>query len=95
MAPSGVVVTTATYQPDVAAVIVSLRAQAEKIRAARLKKLGPLSDDERRTLESVTARILERFLELPATRLTQAASASEGATYVDAVRRLFGLGQDA
>lgn len=87
--------TTATYQPDVAAVIVSLRAQAEKIRAARLAKLGSLSDNERRTLESVTARILDRFLDLPATRLTEAASAKEGATYADAVRRLFGLGEDA
>jgi glutamyl-tRNA reductase len=95
VAPGGVVVTTATYEPDVAAVIVSLRAQAEKIRAARLAKLGPLADDERRTLESVTARILDRFLALPAVRLTQVASTAEGATYADAVRRLFGLGEDA
>jgi glutamyl-tRNA reductase len=87
--------TTATYEPDAAAVIVSLRARAEKIRAARLAKLGPLSGDQRRRLESVTARILDRFLELPASCLSQAGSAVERATYADAVQRLFGLGEDA
>ena len=87
--------TTATYQPDVVAVVASLRAHAEKIRAARLAKLGALSGNERRTAESVTARILDRFLDVPVLRLTQAASAAEGATYADAVRCLFGLGEDA
>lgn len=87
--------TTVTYQPDVAAVIASLRAHAEKIRVARLAKLGRLSGNERRTLELVTAQILNRFLDLPAMRLTQATSAIEGATYADAVRCLFGLGEDA
>jgi len=87
--------TTITYPPDAATVVASLRAHAEKIRAARLEKLGPLSDHERRKLEFVTARILDRFLALPATRLTQAGSAVERATYADAVQRLFGLGEDA
>jgi glutamyl-tRNA reductase len=88
-------VTTATYQPDAADVIASLRAQAEKIRAARLEKLGPLSDHERRMLESVTGRILDRFLDVPAMRLMQAGSAVERASYADAVQRLFGLHDDA
>ncbi len=81
--------------PDVVAVVASLRAHAEKIRAAQLAKLGRLSGNERRTVELVTAQILNRFLDLPAVRLTQAASAAETATYADAVRRLFGLGEYA
>jgi glutamyl-tRNA reductase len=90
------VTTTAyAYPLDVTAVVAALRAHAEEIRAARLAKVGTLSDDGRRRLESVTVRILDRFLDLPAARLSQAGSAAERATYADDVRCLFGLGEKA
>ena len=49
------------------------------------------TDDERRTLESVTAQILNKLLHLPTVRMKEAAVSADGAAYADAVRHLFGL----
>ena len=81
---------------DVVPAIASLRARAEEIRSAELAKVnGRVSDDERRTLESVTAQILNKLLHLPTVRMKEAAVGSEGAVYADAVRHLFGLEEEA
>jgi glutamyl-tRNA reductase len=79
---------------EVVPAITSLRARAEQIRAAELAKLGGLTEQERRTVESVTAQILNKLLHLPTVRMKQAAAAAEGATYADAVRHLFGLEEE-
>ena len=76
---------------DVVPAIASLRARAEEIRSAELAKVR-VSDDERRTLESVTAQILNKLLHLPTVRMKEAAVSSDGAVYADAVKHLFGLG---
>jgi glutamyl-tRNA reductase len=78
---------------DVVPAIASLRARAEEIRAAELAKLR-VTDDERRTLESVTAQILNKLLHLPTVRMKEAAVSSDGAVYADAVKHLFGLEED-
>jgi len=75
---------------DVVPAIASLRALAEEIRSAELAKVR-VSDDERRTLESVTAQILNKLLHLPTVRMKEAAVSADGAVYADAVRHLFGL----
>ncbi|HZT92790.1 MAG TPA: glutamyl-tRNA reductase [Gaiellaceae bacterium] len=75
---------------DVVPAIASLRARAEEIRSAELAKVR-VSDDERRTLESVTAQILNKLLHLPTVRMKEAAVGPDGAMYADAVRHLFGL----
>ena len=79
---------------EVVPAIASLRARAEEIRAAELAKLGRLSEQERRTVESVTAQILNKLLHLPTVRMKQAAAAAEGASYAQAVRHLFGLEEE-
>lgn len=80
---------------DVVPAIASLRARAEEIRSAELAKVdGRVSDDERRTLESVTAQILNKLLHLPTVRMKEAAIGSDGAAYADAVRHLFGLEEE-
>jgi glutamyl-tRNA reductase len=79
---------------EVVPAITSLRARAEEIRAAELAKLGHLSGDERRRVESVTAQILNKLLHLPTVRMKEAAAANEGAAYADAVRHLFGLEEE-
>lgn len=77
---------------DVVPAIASLRARAEEIRTAELAKVeGRISDDERRTLESVTAQIVNKLLHLPTVRMKEAAVGADGAAYADAVRHLFGL----
>ena len=42
----------------------------------------------------MTSRIVDKLLHLPTVRMKEAAAA-EGAGYADAVRYLFGLGEDA
>ena len=76
---------------EVVPAITSLRARAEEIRGAELAKLGRLSDDERRTVEAVTAQIINKLLHLPTVRMKEAAAADQGAAYADAVKHLFGL----
>jgi len=75
---------------DVVPAIASLRARAEEIRSAELAKLH-VSEDERRTIESVTAQILNKLLHLPTIRMKEAAVNADGVAYANAVRHLFGL----
>ena len=79
---------------EVVPAITSLRGRAEEIRVAELAKLGRLSDDERRTVEAVTAQIINKLLHLPTVRMKEAAAADEGAAYAHAVRHLFGLEEE-
>ena len=80
---------------DVVPAIASLRARAEEIRSAELAKVnGRVTDDERRTLESVTSQILNKLLHLPTVRMKEAAVSADGAAYADAVRHLFGLEEE-
>jgi glutamyl-tRNA reductase len=83
---------------DVVPAIASLRARAEEIRAAELRKaesrLERLSDAERSVVEAVTAQIVNKLLHLPTVRMKEAAAAADGVLYADAVRHLFGLGED-
>jgi glutamyl-tRNA reductase len=83
---------------DVVPAIASLRARAEEIREAELEKaeslLGRLDEGQRRAVEAVTAQIVNKLLHLPTVRLKQAAAAADGVLYAEAVRHLFGLGED-
>ena len=83
---------------DVVPAIASLRARAEEIRAGELAKaetaLERLSDGERRAVELLTAQIVNKLLHLPTVRMKEAAAAADGVLYADAVRHLFGLGDD-
>ena len=83
---------------DVVPAIASLRARAEEIRTAELRKaesrLERLSEAERSAVESITAQIVNKLLHLPTVRMKQAAAAADGVLYADAVRHLFGLGED-
>jgi glutamyl-tRNA reductase len=83
---------------DVVPAIASLRARAEEIREAELRKaegvLGRLDESQRRAVESITSQIVNKLLHLPTVRLKQAAAAADGGGYADAVRHLFGLGED-
>ena len=83
---------------DVVPAIASLRARAEEIREAELRKaeslLGRLDESQRRAVEAVTAQIVNKLLHLPTVRLKQAAAAADGVLYAEAVRHLFGLGED-
>lgn len=80
---------------EVVPAIASLRARAEEIRIRELaraeRRLGRLTESERRTVESITAQIMNKLLHLPTVRMKQAAATSDGTLYADAVQHLFGL----
>jgi glutamyl-tRNA reductase len=76
---------------DVVPAIAELRERAEEIRAGELARLGRLSENERRLVESATSGIVNKLLHLPTVRLKEAAAGADGAVYADAVRHLFGL----
>jgi len=83
---------------DVVPAIASLRARAEEIREAELQKaealLGRLDESQRRAVEAVTAQIVNKLLHQPTVRMKQAAVSADGVLYAEAVRHLFGLGED-
>jgi glutamyl-tRNA reductase len=80
---------------DVVPAIASLRARAEEIRRAELDRVAArLSEGEREALESVTSRLVDKLLHLPTVRMKQAAVTADGVVYADAVRHLFGLGEE-
>jgi glutamyl-tRNA reductase len=83
---------------DVLPAITSLRAKAEEIREAELHKadalLERLDESQRRAVEAVTTQIVNKLLHLPTVRMKQAAAAADGVLYAEAVRHLFGLGED-
>jgi glutamyl-tRNA reductase len=82
---------------DVVPAIASLRARAEEIRARELARarLGGLSEQDRRAVESLTAQIVSKLLHLPTVRMKEAAAGADGGAYADVVRDLFGLEDDA
>jgi glutamyl-tRNA reductase len=83
---------------EVVPAIMSLRAHAEEIREAELRKaeglLGRLDDTERQAVEAITSQIVNKLLHLPTVRMKQAAVSPDGVLYAEAVRHLFGLGKD-
>ena len=84
---------------DVAPAIASLRAMAEEIRESELERararLEKLTEAERRAVETVTTRIVDKLLHAPTVKMKEAAAGADGAVYADALRHLFGLGDDA
>jgi glutamyl-tRNA reductase len=83
---------------EVVPAIASLRARAEEIRRGELRRaearLGRLTEAERTVVEAVTTQIVNKLLHLPTVRMKQAAAAADGVLYAEAVRHLFGLGED-
>jgi len=84
---------------DVVPAIASLRALAEQIRESELERartrLDRLTEAERRAVEAVTSRIVDKLLHGPTVKMKEAAAGADGAVYADALRHLFGLGDDA
>ena len=80
---------------EVVPAIASLRAHAEEIRAAEFERVrGRLSSSDQEVVESITTRIVDKLLHLPTVRLKEAAAGADGGSYAQAVRHLFGLGDN-
>ena len=80
---------------DVVPAIRLLRKRAEQIREAELARvegrLAGLTARERRTVDSVTAQIMNKLLHAPTVRVKEASAGAEGGSYAEALRHLFDL----
>jgi glutamyl-tRNA reductase len=78
-------------------VVREFRDEMERVRAAELatalKRLGPLSDEQRETIEHFSRSLMNKFLHEPSVRLKAAAANGRGLGVVDAARYLFALGE--
>ena len=84
---------------EVVPTITALRTKAEEIRRTELNKfiskLGTLTPEEREVVEGLAASIVNKLLHSPLVVLKDEANSSNGAMYVEAVRRLFHLDKDS
>ena len=80
-------------------VVREFRDEMERVRSAELagalKRLGPLSSEQRETLEHFSRSLMNKFLHEPSVRLKAAAANGRGLGVVDAARYLFALGEKA
>ena len=78
-------------------VVREFREEMDKVRntelAAALRRLGPLSAEQRETLEHFSKALMNKFLHEPSVRLKAAAANGRGLGVVDAARYLFALGE--
>jgi glutamyl-tRNA reductase len=78
--------------------IVALRQKLEEIRKRELEKslgasLKELSERERQALEDMTTAIINKILHSPITHLKRQSEEQDEARYVEALKRLFDLGE--
>ncbi|MGH9627516.1 MAG: glutamyl-tRNA reductase, partial [Bryobacteraceae bacterium] len=75
--------------------IASLHGQLEKIRVAEMERvrgrLGPLTPQQEEALEALTRGIMKKIAHSPISELRRHAGSPEGASLVDAIRRVFRL----
>jgi glutamyl-tRNA reductase len=73
--------------------LVSLRRYGDQVRADGLaraeRRLRSLSPEARRAAEALAARIVDEFLQVPATRLREAAASPDGIVYARVLQGLF------
>jgi glutamyl-tRNA reductase len=78
-------------------VVKEFREEMDRVRsaelAAALKRIGPLSDDQRDTIEHFSRALMNKFLHEPSVRLKAAAANGRGLGIVDAAKYLFGLAE--
>ncbi|MEO5365474.1 MAG: glutamyl-tRNA reductase [Magnetococcus sp. WYHC-3] len=80
---------------EVVPTIIALRERLEALRATEVAKAlrgwPGLTDDERRRVEWLATRLVNKILHPPIARLKQLAVQEDGDQYVDTVRQIFGL----
>jgi glutamyl-tRNA reductase len=80
---------------DVAPTVAALRARADEVVAAELRRLRQrrpdLTDDQRDDVAHAVHRVVQRLLHLPSVRVRQLAAEPGGEAYAVALRELFDL----
>jgi glutamyl-tRNA reductase len=83
---------------ELAPTIVALRKRFGEVADEELRRALPrlegIGDSERSVLEAMSRSLVNKLLHQPMTELKAGAGHPDGALLIDAVRRLFGLGED-
>jgi glutamyl-tRNA reductase len=78
-------------------VVREFREEMDKVRNAELalalKRLGPVTDEQREAIEHFSRSLMNKFLHEPSVRLKAAAANGRGLGIVDAAKYLFALGE--
>jgi len=86
-------------QLNVVPTIVSLRRRVEEIRQAEMKRMrrmfGELTPDQEQALEALTHGLVNKILHTPFTELKHAALRPDRSEFIDVVRTIFHLQEDA
>jgi glutamyl-tRNA reductase len=79
-------------------VVREFREEMDRVRSAELalalKRLGPVTDEQRETIEHFSRSLMNKFLHEPSVRLKAAAANGRGLGIVDAAKYLFALGEN-
>jgi glutamyl-tRNA reductase len=79
-------------------VVREFREEMDRVRSAELalalKRLGPVTDEQREAIEHFSRSLMNKFLHEPSVRLKAAAANGRGLGIVDAAKYLFALGED-
>ena len=80
---------------EVSGTIISLRERFEAVRRNEIRRvrgrLGNLSSDQENVVESLSRGIIEKVLQAPVEMLLTVAVASQSASILETVRRIFNL----
>ncbi|MDQ2901810.1 MAG: glutamyl-tRNA reductase, partial [Acidobacteriota bacterium] len=80
---------------EIAPTIVSLQEQLEEIRAGEvartMRKLGPLTLEQREAIDALTRSIVNKIAHGPISELRKQASEPEGVQIIETIRRVFHL----
>ena len=80
---------------EVSGTIISLRERFEAVRRNEIRRvrgrLGNLSSDQENVVESLSRGILEKVLQAPVEMLLTVAAASQPASILETVRKIFNL----
>jgi glutamyl-tRNA reductase len=92
---SAVVDSPRVVDSKISETIVSLRERFEAVRRGEVHRvrgrLGNLSPDQEKVVESLSRGIIEKVLQAPLSMLLNAAAANQSALIVETVRRIFNL----
>jgi glutamyl-tRNA reductase len=92
---SAIIDSSPVLDSEVSGTIISLRERFEAVRRNEIRRvrgrLGNLSSDQENVVESLSLGILEKVLQAPVEMLLTAAAASQPASILETVRKIFNL----
>jgi glutamyl-tRNA reductase len=92
---SAMIGSSPVLESEVSGTIISLRERFEAVRRNEIRRvrgrLGNLTSDQENVVESLSRGIIEKVLQAPVEMLLTVAAASQSASILETVRKIFNL----